>query len=529
MKFPLVFLVFFLISGILSGHVFNVCGSLLYEILLISVLCVLFISIRKKQEALLYCCLAVSWILVGMLLIIPYNQPSFLPDDIVHYASGEECIFDGTVIDITPFTDDKFRATVAASAIIHEKEYIPVSGNVRLNVKNTREDIHYGDIIRVKSKLKKPRNFNNPGGFDYVRHLGLRGIYTTASVRKPSNILILRRNGGNAVMRKTEQCRRYFRNLISETVGSPEKEILGALLLGDKKRVPDEILQNFNCSGLSHVLAISGLHVGIIASFSFFIIRCLIRTSTFMLLHGNITKVSACISMVPVVGYAALAGFGISTVRAAIMIATFLLSLLFSRKGNALNSLALAAFIILLFSPSSFFDISFQLSFSAVAAILLLTPRASAFFIQHVPIQAEKFKKVFAAFVTFVMVNIAATLGTAPLIIHTFNSISVITSLSNLLIVPVIGFAVLPIGLAGFLLAPFSHFLALLLIKSAAFFVTLSLMIISYLASLPCSFITISTPHILEIACYYIILLSFVPLDVPIIVRKYNFIKIVCI
>ena len=194
-------------------------------------------------------------------------------------------------------------------------------------------------------------------------------------IKDAAGIVILRENQGNIFKLRLERFRAYLKRFIMENSSSPEGEIIQAMILGDQKEIPKEVMENFNKTGTTHIIAISGFNIGIIAFLSFIVIRLIMKSSTYLLLRFNIVKVSTVFAIVPVIIYTFIAGMGISVVRAAIMAVTFMIAIIFGKDRDLYNSLVLAALIILVVSPPSLFDVSFQLSFMAVWAILFITPR----------------------------------------------------------------------------------------------------------------------------------------------------------
>jgi competence protein ComEC len=284
------------------------------------------------------------------------------------------------------------------------------------------------------------------------------------------------------------------------------------MTLGEQSEVPRAIQDRFNRTGTSHIIAISGFNVGIIALISFFLIRTLLKSSEYLLLRFNIQKLSALFAFAPVVFYAFVAGLGMSTVRALLMTMALLVTILMGRGRDLFNTLALAAFAILVVSPAALFDISFQLSFTAVAAILLfmpgLTERLTAWKSNAEGRPARLGRRITADLFLFVAVSAACTLGTLPFIVHYFNRISNITLAANLLLVPILGFVVLPLSMVLILVAPLSETLSALLIDITAVLTRLCLDLNDWLASIPGSSSIITTPTIPELTAYYAILVT---------------------
>jgi competence protein ComEC len=234
------------------------------------------------------------------------------------------------------------------------------------------------------------------------------------------------------------------------------------------------------------------------------------KSSTYLLLRFNIVKVSTIFAIVPVIIYTFIAGMGISVIRAAIMAVTFMIAVIFSKDRDLYNSLVLAALIILAVSPPSLFDISFQLSFMAVWAILFITPRLTVM-IPRVNREEMPRHRVWAAMIydniaVFVIVSLSATLGTLPLIVFYFNRVSTVVLLSNLFVVPVLGILAIPVCTAIIIAVPLSDALAMVFLHISSFIVKISISMVDFFASFPGSSFFLGTPTLLEISAYYLFL-----------------------
>jgi ComEC/Rec2-related protein len=226
--------------------------------------------------------------------------------------------------------------------------------------------------------------------------------------------------------------------------------VLKALVIGERSGVSPEVREAFTRSGVSHLLAISGLHIGIVASAAFVLFRWLLGFFPRLLMTGGARKGAALLTLVPVCLYALLAGMSPSTQRALVMAVVFLLAFLFEREHDLMNTLALAALAILAVHPPALFSISFQLSFAAVVAIVAGMPRPppspGGTLRPLAPTRPGESRRAAGL---FVMVSVLATAGTLPLVLHYFNTVSFIGVPANLVAVPVIGYGVVLAGLAG--------------------------------------------------------------------------------
>lgn len=403
---------------------------------------------------------------------------------------------------------DKTKLYLKTKKIIKKNKIITTNGYLLLTVKEKLKAFKYGDRVRFSARIRYPRNFNNPGRFDYCTYLALKGILVTASLKDGREIVKVGETTINPLLKLVEKYRIQIKEFLTTHLQSPSAGIAKALILGEKGEISKELRERFSAAGVAHILAISGLHIGIIALVCFFLVRNLLKCSTRLILSTDISKVSALITLIPVITYCFIAGHGIATIRATIMITTYLLAILIGREEDLWNTVALAAFIILIFSPSSLFDISFQLSFISVIAILYLTPRFSAPLFQQPQDPLEPppgwRKKIFTRISLFLLVTTSAIIGTAPLVAYYFHRISPWGILTNVIIIPLIGFLIVPLGLLASLLLFLYQPLAIFLVHMMQPLITLSISTVELFNQLPYADYRTATPTLLEIALFYL-------------------------
>jgi len=181
---------------------------------------------------------------------------------------------------------------------------------------------------------------------------------------------VLNRTSGRGFRRILGRARTAISNFIEQNSREEPKEVLKALIVGDKTGISQSLREAFNRSGTGHLLAISGLHIGIVATVAFVMFRWVLSHVKPFLWYAWTRKGAAILSMIPVLAYGLIAGMSPSTQRAVIMVVVFLMTFLFAREHDPINTLALAATLILVIHPPSLFSVSFQLSFAAVFSIL---------------------------------------------------------------------------------------------------------------------------------------------------------------
>ena len=417
-------------------------------------------------------------------------------------------VLEGVISKSPELFPDKTRLHLQIEKIIEHNKITIINGILLLTVKKKLYAFNYGDRVRFKAKLRFPRNFNNPGRFDFHRYLALKGILVIASLYDGTAIVKVGTTVPNSLLLRGEHYRTQIRNFLSTHLSSPEADIARALILGEKGGITQELREQFSATGVAHILAISGLHIGIIALVSFFLVRNLLACSTWIILATDISKVAALLTLVPVMSYSFIAGYGPGTTRATIMVIAYLLAIIIGRQEDLWNTLALAAFIILTFSPSSLFDISFQLSFISVMAILYLTPRLSGFLFQHTPDplagKPPWWKKTARKIALFLMVTISALLGTAPVVAFYFHRFSPWGWLTNLIIIPLIGFLVVPLGLLTSLLVFLFQPLAIYTAHMMEALIGISLSLINVCTTLPYADYRTATPTLFEMGLFYL-------------------------
>jgi competence protein ComEC len=261
---------------------------------------------------------------------------------------------------------------------------------------------------------------------------------------------------------------------------------------------------------VNHILSISGLHVALVAAFFFGLTRFLVRLFPPLLLRFNLNNTSALVAIFPVIFYTFIAGMGVAAVRSAIMALSFLLALLLDRQKDLYDALFLAGFLILVAAPAALFDVSFQLSFLAVFAMVYLVPR---FLEMGAPLkrwadEQSWLKRKIAIYAgASLLTSAAAILGTGPLVGLYFNRISVVGFLANLLLVPLMGLGSTLLSLLTALIVFLSSPLALILTEVNVLLLRLSVSLVDFFSRWPLASYRITTPSWAEILLFYGVIL----------------------
>ncbi|MCP3678373.1 MAG: DNA internalization-related competence protein ComEC/Rec2 [Deltaproteobacteria bacterium] len=405
---------------------------------------------------------------------------------------------------------DRTRLFVEAERIFVKEGVIDVSGRVMVTVDSPDVTLSYGDTVRFLSRLKSPRNLGNPGEFDYAGYLAGRGIYVTGYVESERWVVKLS-EGGWRFWRGVEQIRGEVRRFLdSERLHNGP--LLKALLIGEKGEVGREVRETFVRTGTAHLLAISGLHIGIIATLVYLLAYRLLRLSERLMLATTIRKVALLLVIPPVIFYGLLAGFALPTQRAVIMIIAFAISFLIGRPRNIYNTMAMAALMILVLSPEALFSVSFQLSFAALFSIVYLTPRFQALLkgsdeLPSLPEPETLVKRSGKKVLLLFLVSLSAGIGTAPVVAYHFHLVSTVGAVANIIMVPFVGFIVVPLGLLSLLFLPLWHGLASTLIHLADYCLVTAVWNVDIFSRIPFAAIWMGTISVVTMSLALLVIL----------------------
>jgi competence protein ComEC len=469
-------------------------------------LCFTLISLIRSKRGGSPLLWAGGFFLLGILALEIQLYPPSPGDHVRHFATGERVIVEGILRRAPVWSPKRVRLYVKAHTLIVNDRAIPTRGMVLLSMPHLDKPLEYGDRIRFATRLRRPTNFNNPGGFDYQRYLSARRIWTTAFVKNPNQVIRVATGQGNPLWTRLESLRHRIRGFMDTHASDTARPILKALVLGERSAIPEVTREEFAISGAAHILAISGLHLGIIALILFRLFSWVLRQSERIALGTNIFKVTALVTIPPIVLYTLISGGRITTVRATIMIMAYLVSIIIDRPRDLYHTLAVAALAITLFDPMSLMEASFQLSFTAVLAILFLFPRLNHLLTREEPIPVRPnglVEKAISWGRGLFLVSLAAMIGTCPIIAYHFHRFSPMGLVTNFLVIPLLGFFAIPAALIAALFAPIYPSLGIPFVHAAGWVVDLTTSVIHAVASLPGAALHVSTPTLLEIAIFY--------------------------
>lgn len=443
-------------------------------------------------------------------LVLPRHQNHIY----YHIENKKECSIVGTLLKSVQYDGILSRVVVEADLLktIDSQQWTSVSGKVRLRLKGIwPESVLPGDRVMLRAKLYRPSTYNTPGVFDYRQFLATRDIWLTGSIRAPA--LVQKVESPSSILHRIqyfpERVRTAAGSFIDSNVTSPEiRGLYRAILIGDRSGVPEKILEQFRTSGTFHILAISGLHVGIIATLLYGLLVKLLLYSERIALYSSPHKIAAVISMPLLIFYGCLAGLQIPVTRAIIMSGIVLLAICSDRRRSIPALLASASLILLIIDPRQLFSVSFQLSFAAVSAILLFLPHFQyprrILQDEDVPHYRKAWGK-FCAFITAALViSWVALLATAPISLFTFHRYSLISPLSNLFIEPLICLLSLPLGLLALLFSWWLPEISNILFTLGGTGLTIAVQLASFFGELSPSFTWGPSPSGFSLILFYV-------------------------
>ena len=304
-----------------------------------------------------------------------------------------------------------------------------------------------GDALLFFGKVSAPHNTGNPMAYDYASWQHRKGISGTVFAGRDYQLASDRLRQGlhdrlSIWQRMRIKALQYREKLVSRyssmDLGVREYAVLSALTLGDKYALTHDIRMLFSETGASHVLALSGLHLGILVSLLLLFFRPVMRK-----IYGRWLAVGVCWVFIWL--FTLLTGLNTSLIRAAIMYSIAMLFLVQNKQGVSLNHLALAAILILLFQPMSLMDIGFQLSFLSVFAILFFFPAYESI---------RPSVRWLSLATDFIYVAVVAQIATAPLVAYSFHILPLSFLLSSIVVIPC-AYVLLGTTLCFFLLSAF--------------------------------------------------------------------------
>jgi competence protein ComEC len=504
---PLIPALFLFIGGIFLGHALMPHGHYALLCLFSLSVCLLVILLLVSSPGRLYLCLFLFFLLGFQTDLLRHHRSTL--SELAE--SRPQILIDGTILEPAIISGDLARLILRVDTLTHEGKQIRIGEKVRLTVFGQSREFLPGERILCRARLGPFRNFNNPGRYNYELAMDVAGLVCTASVSDGRRIVSMGRGNFGFPWETLESMRKPVRDFFEANLSFQNQAILKALILGERQSITREIREAFSMSGLSHVLAVSGLHIAVVAWLCYTFLKKLLSLSSLLILRTDIRKLSALMTCLPVIGYTGLTGFQISAVRAMIMGLAYLLSLVLGRERDVWSTLAIAALIVLGLDPHALFSVSAQLSFFAVVGILWLSPIISRWLCLTVDEQVihSRALNLFYSYVAgLIAVTLSATLFLLPITTFYFHQVPLMTLPLNLALVPVLGVFSLSLGILASLTLPMSFAAARFILNGLAWVLDRVMEILYFWTRFDWAMLWGITPSGFEICLFYGLLLS---------------------
>lgn len=368
-----------------------------------------------------------------------------------------------------------YRAIISVHSIIKEGSGINTNGKILFNWQDENGSADLGDIIQIPGTLTKADGQRNPGEFnyrDYLKPKGIAGLFYAG--RKDSITVIQEASSNDFTAILFAKPRAAIESFFEQYLSIEHAGLLKGLILGLRGEIQPNVREAFADTGVVHILAVSGLHVGFVVVFLLLIARILrLKTNARLILL-----------VIGLIYYAGLTGFKPPVVRAVLMAVLFLFATIIQRRADIYNILATAALVILVINPNVLFEIGFQLSFTAVFGIAFFYSRLSPILIPQRLKEDGGFRKIARWSLEISVVSLSAQIGTLPLTMIYFERIPLLSIPANLMVIPLVQAVVI----LGFILVGLSlswGLLANLLGKIISLLLFLLTEVVSWLASFP--------------------------------------------
>ena len=388
---------------------------------------------------------------LALLLALGMLQAEFFRDDRVSalepYHSQRAVQLQGWVLDYPEAAGSALRFRLAVDHIGQDDRWVSESGDmlvtlresIELAQRRNRPYIRYGDRLLLDGVLQAPPVLE---GFDYPAFLARQGI---GSVMAFPDVTLLDENGGRLVYRWLYGARLRLTESLAEVVPEPQASLGQALLLGLRDNLPEGLVDDFRATGTSHLLAISGLHVAVVLG---------LRLAASQWVLGRRRQYYLLVPLVLVWLYALMSGLSPSVVRAATMGTVYLAAHALGRPRSVLPTLGLAAALMVAVTPTLLWDVSFQLSFTAIGGIAVMAEPVAIRLRAVVGVQREDataHRSPMGLLADAVAVTIAATMATLPLVAFYFGRVSLVGLPGTLLALPALPFVLVSHATAGLL------------------------------------------------------------------------------
>jgi competence protein ComEC len=336
---------------------------------------------------------------------------------------------------------------------ISRRNITAVPERIRISVRSVKTDPLPGDRISALTILQPPPSPSVPGGFDFARKAWFERIGAVGFAL--GAVTVTDRPDDTSWRIGLARLRLDITNRIMSATSDRIGPVAAALMTGERRSIPKDTLADMRDSGLAHLLAISGLHIGLVAGLLFFAVRLGFAFVEPVALRYPIKKYAAVAAIAGAFAYLLISGATIPTQRAFLMVAIVMFAVMIDRTAISMRLVAISAMVVLLLAPESLLSASFQMSFAAVVGLVAVYETAAPS-MNRLRQRGGIFGSRVGMFIAATMLTtLVASSATAPFAIYHFNRIALYGLLANLAAVPVMAMWIMPFGILAFLLMPF--------------------------------------------------------------------------
>jgi len=408
---------------------------------------------------------------------------------------AKDILVEGIIANIPQHQQDRWRfyLDVSTAKIVDKNnnviQNIDLKGKLKLSWYHRNKSIQpilfAGQTWRIRVRLKQPNSFMNHGGFDYEKWLFSNKIKATGYVRESIQNRLLDASPWYSLHYQRQKLANKIKQLSTSNTEkyNAASAIITALAVASRDDISEQQWALFRQTGTSHLIAISGLHIGIVAGMGYFLTTIVWWLLPFLYQKIPVRIAGAFLAISFATLYALLAGFSLPTQRSLIMVIGVVIALVQRQQVQTFHIVSIALILILLLDPFALMSASFWLSFAAVVLILFYVKRQ-----QRMP----RF--------SFFRLQLMLSLGMFPLTIFFFGSVALISPIANLIAIPWVALLIVPLILLAMLLLYIVPFVSAILLQFASFNIDYLLALLTWLDALPFTvfeFRSLSTPLIL--------------------------------
>jgi competence protein ComEC len=418
----------------------------------------------------------------------------------------------GTIISDTGYREEmaepsRLSFKLRLAALWLNGQWQPAEGKLMMFISDTRKPatLKYGDAIECSAILRVPPPARNPGTFDWRAWLARQDIQFTATIRKSDSCTVTATNGGNWLtalsLRLRERFERALRLGLDKEPGLAG--VLAGMVIGQRSEIPPDTYADFQHTGVFHVFAINGLHVGLATAVVLICLRV-----------ARVPRRWCGVAAIPLLTlYVFATGAHPGAVRALVMASVWLIGWMLVRPTDALSNLAAAALVILAWDPTQLFDGGFVLSFTVVLALVTLTPRIEeklGSWVAPDPLRPRSHRPNWVVLterpahwcLRLFSGSLAAWVGLLPLMAVYFHLFTPISVLANLVVIPLLGF-IIALGMLSMLAHSIWPWLTLTFNNANFFLLSTMVRVVDGLGRVPLGHHFVQAPPLWLICVYY--------------------------